>query len=49
MNWIILIIANVLIGGLYYWAFDEGHPKITIISIFVLNWIINAFVYSKLF
>ena len=37
MDWILLGISSLLIGKCYFWAFDEGAPKITILLLFLLH------------
>lgn len=47
MDWILLGVTSFIMGRIYYWAFDEGAPKVTILSLFVLQLGINYFIYTK--
>ena len=37
MKMILSIIAGILMGELYYHAFEEGYPKFILFSLFVLH------------
>ncbi len=47
MDWILLGIMCLIMGRIYYWAFDEGAPKLTILLLLVLHFGINFFICTK--
>lgn len=47
MEWILLGVTSLIMGRIYYLAFDEGAPKLTILLLFVLQWGINFFICTK--
>lgn len=44
MDWILLGVTSLIMGRIYYWAFDEGAPKVSILSLFLLQLGINYFI-----
>lgn len=48
MEWILLGITSLIMGRLYYWALDEGAPKFTLLSLFLIQLEVNLII-TRLF